>query len=153
MADPGDPRRYDRHMRRSDHRIPAARHVAADRADRDVAVAEHDPGQRLDLDILHRGALDFRKVADLLLREFGVVDRLRRDLRDQTADLVIREAKARRRPFVEALRQIAHRRIAARLHVGDDRLDRAPGLRVCFFLLPGESGGFDVAGHELSPTR
>ncbi len=67
VADPGDPRGDDRHMRRGDHRIAPARHIAADAADRDVAMAEHDAGQRLDLDIAHRCALDLGEVADLLL--------------------------------------------------------------------------------------
>jgi len=39
VLDPGDPRGHDRHMRRGDHRVAAARHIAADPADRDVAVA------------------------------------------------------------------------------------------------------------------
>src|SRR3984893_7168782 len=45
VADPGDPRRDDRHMRRCDHRVAAARHIAAHTTDRDVLVAEHDAGR------------------------------------------------------------------------------------------------------------
>ena len=70
----GDFRGDDRHVRRGDHRIAAARHVAADRVHRDVAVAEHDAGQRLDLDVLHRVALLLREVAHLSLGEFDVVE-------------------------------------------------------------------------------
>src|SRR5438874_6263009 len=65
MADPGDPRGDDRHVRRGDHRVAPARDIAPDPADRDVAVAEHDPRQGLDLDILQRGALDLGKISDL----------------------------------------------------------------------------------------
>jgi len=53
VADPGDPRGDDRHMCGGDHRITPARHIAADTADRDVAVAEYDAGQGLDLEIAH----------------------------------------------------------------------------------------------------
>ena len=110
MADPGDPRRDDRHMRRGDHRIAPAGHIAADAADRDVAMAEHDAGQRLDLDIPHRFALDFGEVADLRLREVDVVDGLRRHFRDHRGDVRVGQAEARRRPFVEALAKLAHGR-------------------------------------------
>ena len=109
VADPGDARGDDRHMRRGDHRIAPAGHVAADAADRDVAMAEHDAGQGLDLDIAHRFALDLGEIADLRLREADVVERLRRDLRDHRGDLGIGQAEARRRPFVEALAEFAHR--------------------------------------------
>ena len=84
-------------------------------------MAEHDAGQGLDLDIAQRGALDLGEIADLGLREFDVVDRLRRDLGDECGDLVVRQAKARRRPFVEALAELAHRRVAALGDIGDDR--------------------------------
>ena len=59
----------DRHMRGGDHRIAPARHVAADRVHRDVAVAEHDAGQRLDFEVVHALALLLREVAHLRLRE------------------------------------------------------------------------------------
>ena len=52
VPDPGDLGGDDRHMRRGDHRVAPARHIAADPADRDVAMAEHHAGQGLDLDIL-----------------------------------------------------------------------------------------------------
>ena len=96
---------------------------------------ENDSGQRLDFDIFHRLPLDLGKVADLVLREFDVVDRLRRHLGDEGADLVNAEPEACRRPFVEALRELAHCHIAALLHIGDDRLHRAAHLRVGFLLL------------------
>ena len=53
----------------SDHRIAPARHVAADRVHRDVAVAEHDAGQRLDFEIVHGVALLLREIAHLGLGE------------------------------------------------------------------------------------
>ena len=86
-------------------------------------VPEHDPRQCLDLDIAHRGALDLGEIADLRLREFDIVDRLRRDLGDQCRNLVLGEAEARRRPFVEPLRQVAHRRVAPFGDIGDDGFD------------------------------
>ena len=151
VADPGDPRGDDRHMRRGDHRIAPARHIAADPADRDVAVAEHDPGQGLDLDILHRGALDLGEVADLRLREFDVVDRLRRDLGDQAADLVRRTGESSAATICRSARDSSRTAASPRVRdIGDDGLDRAAGLGVGFFLLAGERGGLDVPGHGSS---
>jgi len=72
------------------------------------------------------------------LGEFDVVDRLRRDFGDQCSNLVLGEAKARRRPFVEQLTELAHRRVAALRDIGNDGLDGAPDLGVGFFLLAGE---------------
>ncbi len=43
-------------------------------------MAEHDAGQRLDLDILHRFALDLREISDLGLGELDVLDVTRRQL-------------------------------------------------------------------------
>jgi len=51
VADPGNPRGDDRHVRRGNHRISPTRHITADTANRDVLMAEHDTGQGLDLDI------------------------------------------------------------------------------------------------------
>ena len=72
----------DRHVRGGDHRIAAARHVAADRIHRDVAVAEHDAGQRLDFEVVHGVALLLREVAHLRLREFDVLEVALGHLRD-----------------------------------------------------------------------
>ncbi len=64
----------DRHMRGGDHRIAPARHVAADRVHRDVAVAEHDAGQRFHFQIVHAVALLLREVAHLGLGKFDVFE-------------------------------------------------------------------------------
>ena len=98
---------------------------------------EHDPGQGLDLDIAHRRPLDLGEMPDLRLREFDVVDRLRRDFGDQCRNLVLGEAEARRRPFVEPLRHFTHRRIAPSGDIGNDALDRAADPGVGRFLLAG----------------
>ena len=110
-------------------------------------MAEHHSRQSLDLDIPERSPLDLGKIADLPLREFDVVDRLRRHLGDERGDFVVGEAEARRRPFVEAFAEFAHRRIAALGDIGDDAFDRGASLGVGLFLLAGERGSLDVAGH------
>ena len=51
-----------------------ARHIAADRIHRDVPVAEHDAGQRLDLEVAQRLLLLLREIAHLRLGEFDVVE-------------------------------------------------------------------------------
>ena len=88
----GDPRGDDRHVRRGDHRIAPARHVAADRVDRDVPVAEHDAGQGLDLEVAHAVALRLREVAHLRLREPDVVEVALGDLADGLLDLLLAQA-------------------------------------------------------------
>ena len=88
--DPGHPRHgggQDRHVGRGDHRELAAGDVAADRLNRNVAVAEDDAGQRLDLDIRHAGALHFGKPADLALGKADILDVAGGDLLDRRLDL------------------------------------------------------------------
>jgi hypothetical protein len=147
VPDPGDARRDDAHMRRGDHGIAAARHIAPDTADRDVPVPEYDPRQCLDLDIVHRAPLDLGEIADLRLREFDVLDRLRRDFVEECGNLVLGEAEARRRPFVEPLRHFAHRRVAPFGDIRDDALDDAADLGVGLFVLAGQRRPLDLPGH------
>ena len=115
-------------------------------------MAEHDPGQSLDLDIAHRSALDLGEIADLGLREFDVVDRLRRDLGDQCLDLVRRSGESsaaticRSAPTIRAPRR---RRVG---DIGDDGFDRAADFGIGFFLLAGECGLLDVPGHHPFST-
>src|ERR1044071_7668773 len=115
-------------MRRRDHRIAPAGHITSDIADRDVAMAENDAGQGLDLDIAHRFALDFGEVADLRLREADVVERLRRDFLHYRGDVAVGQAESRRRPVAKALAEVADGAVAARPDIGDDRLDRLARL-------------------------
>jgi hypothetical protein len=88
-------------------------------------------------------------MADLGLCEFDVVDRLRRDPGDERLDLIRAEAEATRRPFVKALRQLAHRGVAAFGDISDDRLDHAADLSVGLFLLAGERCRLDVPGYRF----
>ena len=83
------------------------------------------------------------------MREFNVVDGLRRDLGDECGGLAFREAKAWRRPFVKPLAELAHRCIAALGDIGDDGLNRAPDLGIGFFLLAGQRRPFDVPRHNF----
>jgi hypothetical protein len=139
-------------MRRGDHRVAAARHIAADTANRDVPVAEDDPGQSLDLDILQRGALDLGEITDLRLSKFDIVNGLRRNFGNERLDLSGAQTKARRRPFVEAFRQRAHCSIAALCDIGEDGLHYAADLGVRFFLRTGERSVLDVSRHVSSRT-
>ena len=77
----------------------------------------------LDLEVLERVLLLLRKVAHLRLGEADVVEVALADLRDGALDLLLAQAEILRRPVVEFLRQVAHRRVAPRLDVGEDRLD------------------------------
>ena len=73
---------------------------------------EHDAGQRLDLEIAQGLLLLLREVAHLRLRELDVVEVALADLRYRALDLGGGELERRRRPVVEFLRQLAHRRVA-----------------------------------------
>ena len=127
---PGHLRGQHAHVRRGDHRIAAAGHITADARDRDVAVAEPNARQRLHLDVAQRGALHLGEAADLCLSEFDVLDHLRGQAVDQRLDFRRRQAEVLRLPFVELRRQFAHRRIAARDDVIEDRLDCLAHLAV-----------------------
>ena len=136
------------HVRRCDHRVAPARHVAADAADRYVLVPEDYARQRLDFDVAQGGALRLREIADLLLREGDVRYGFLRDPGNDSADRIRAQPEGRRRPFIILLREIAHRHVAAFGDVGEYAFDGLPdlefgGLGVC--------GGYsllDVAGHD-----
>ena len=136
-------------MRGRHHRIFAARHIAADRLDRDVPVAEHHARQRLDLDVADRLPLLLGEVLHLRLGEADVAEIARRDLAHRRLDLGLAQAKALRRPSVEALRQLAHGDIAPRLDVGQDLLDGGAHLAVRFGARRGRFSRFQMGGHEL----
>ena len=128
--DPRDLGGDDRHVRRGDHRVAPARHVAADRIHRDVAMAEDDAGQRLDLEIAHRFFLLLGEVAHLRLGELDVVEIALGDLADRALDLLRGELEARRRPVVELFGQVAHGGFAAGFNVGENFFDRLAHLGV-----------------------
>ena len=140
----------DRHVRAGDHRIAAARHVAADRIDRDVAMAEHDAGQGLDLEVEHGVALLLREIPDLRLREFDVLDIPLRHLRDGALDLGGREVEILRRPLVEFLRQFADRGVLPFLDLGEDGFHGLAYLGVGGLDRARVHSAFQIASHGLS---
>src|SRR5205085_7680624 len=66
---------------------------------------------------------------------------------DRCLDLLIAQLERGRRPFVEFLRLVAHRVIAARLDLVEDALDGRAHLRVGFFNRAGVHSAFEKAGH------
>jgi hypothetical protein len=118
-----DLRSDDRHMRRCDHRITAARHVTADRIHGDMTMAKDDAGQRLDLKVVHRFALLLGEVAHLRLRELDVIEVAFGDLRYGALDLLWGKAKILWRPFVEFLRQFANCDILPLINLREDAFD------------------------------
>ncbi len=143
----------DRHMRRGDHRVAAARHIAADRIDRDMLVAEHDAGQRLDFEVVHGLALLLREVADLGLRELDVLEIALGNLRNRALDLGRRQLEILRRPFVEFLRQFADRRILAFVDLRQDAFDGLAHLGVGGLDRARVHSALEPTGHEMSPDR
>src|SRR5262249_55427308 len=99
------------------------------------------------LDVLHRVALLLREVAHLLLCKLDVVEIALRDLADRFLDFLRRKLEARRRPLVEFLGEVAHRRIAARLDVGQDALNGRAPLRVALLDRARTHSAFQVRGH------
>ena len=147
MLHAGDARGDDRHMRRRHHRIAPARHVAADRIHRNVPVAEHHAGQRLDLEIAQRRLSASGEIAHLRLGEFDVVEIALLDLADGALDLGRRQLEGSRRPVVEFLRQIAHGGVLARIDIGKDLLDRLAHFGVGFLDRARVHSALEVAGH------
>ena len=148
----GDARGDDRHVRGGDHRIAPARHVAADRVHRDVAVAEDDAGQRLDLQVLHGVALLLREVAHLRLRELDVVEIALGNLRNRLLDLGGRQPKILRLPVVELLRQLADGGVLLVLDLRQDAFDRLAHLGVGGLDRARVHSAFEEAGHGYSPV-
>jgi hypothetical protein len=152
VPDAGDPRGNDRHVGGGDHRIAAARYVAADRVHRDVAVSKHDARQRFHLELAQRLLLLLREIAHLRLREPDIVEIALAHLRDRALDLCRCELERGRRPIVKFLRQLTHRGVLARLDVGEDLFDRLAHL--CIGRLDGACvhSALEVAGHHVPPS-
>ena len=89
--------------------IFAAGHIAADRVDRDVLVAEDHAGQGLDLKIEQAGLLLLGEIAHLRLGEADVVELLRRELGRGSRGFPRRSAGSRSRSHLSNL----HRRAPA----------------------------------------
>ena len=77
-----------------------------------------------------RRPLVLGEVAHLRLREVDVVEVLLRQAGDAGLDLGVGQPEVLAVPVVELHRQLAHRRVAARLDVGENAFDRRPDLRV-----------------------
>ena len=140
--------RDHRHVGGRQQRILAARHVAADRVDRDVLVAEYHPRQGLDLDVLQRVALDLREVADLLLREQDVLAVLPGEFRQTGFDLVLAQTEVVTLPAVELDRHLAHGRIATSRDVVQRVLHDAADLLVRLRRLGIADAGLQVSRHR-----
>ncbi|MDO8210291.1 hypothetical protein Q7L65_07735 [Conexibacter sp. CPCC 206217] len=118
----------DRHERRGEHRVAAARHVRADGADGDVRVAEHDARQRLGAQVGQGRPLRLGERAHLPLRERDVLAQRGVQLRGRALELVRAEHEALRVPPVQLARPAADRLDAALLDVGEHQLDAVADL-------------------------
>jgi hypothetical protein len=104
--------------------------VAPRRADRDMRVAEDDPGQGLDLDVTQGPALMAGEVADLLLGEGDVVEVAPAEPGQAALDLGGRQPVVVAVPAVEPDGELPHGRVPAPGDVVEDALDRLADLRV-----------------------
>jgi hypothetical protein len=144
----GDTRRDDRHVRRGDHRIAAARHVAADRIHRDVAMAEDDARQGLNLEVAHRLLLLLREVADLGLRELDVVEVALGNLRDGLLNLGWRQTEILGLPVIKFLRQLTDRDVLLLLDLRQDVFDGLAHLLVRSLDRACVHSALEESGHE-----
>ena len=111
---------------------------------------EDDSRQGLDLDVSHRLPLRLGEPTHLLLREADVVQIARGHPADLRFDLGRSQPERRRRVAVEALRQFAHRRVAAGFDLAQSRLDDPPHHSVV--TVPGalRLAAFQVLDHDDS---
>ena len=121
-----------RHMSRCQQRVFAARHIAADGIDRDIAVAEHHAGQGFHLNIAQSRFLMFGEIAHLGLRKADIFQVARRELIKAGLDFAFTQAEILPVPFVEADGKLPHCGIAARLDIGQNALNRRAHLGVIF---------------------
>ena len=148
--DAGDTRGDDRHVRRREQGIFPAGHVTAGRTDGNVAVSEDDAGQRFDLDVAHRLALQFGEAPDLCLREADIVEILLRKRIYAVRNLALAQPVIVARPAVEANRQVAHGGIAAPVDILEDRFDRFANLLVGRYPFAGFCRLLEPMGHVAS---
>ena len=91
------------------------------------------------------------EVAHLVLGEADVVEVAGGKLGEAVADLGVGQAEVGAVPFVEADRQLAHRRVAARVDVGEDALDRRADLRIVLGPCLGVPAALEMTCHCRSP--
>src|SRR5262249_35068720 len=139
-------------------RIAAARHVGTDGVDRDVSVAKHDAGLKLDIEVCERLALALGERADLCLSAGDVLLQILGKRRSCGLYFVGADAEARRVPTVELARVAPDR-------LGTFALDRGEHLRDCLFdgvtrlsrrllspLQVLDHGSHDHSSHETTQT-
>jgi hypothetical protein len=161
----GDDLRDTRHLGRDDghdrggkQRKAPAGHIAAHAVDGDDAVAHEDAGERFHLERQDGGQLGLRKAADVGDCEFGIGAGLRIEGVNRRLPFIHRNLKRADLCLVEGEGVFAHRRIAARLHVGKDAGHQlCHRLRVVLGIAgggfdPGDAG-FGKAGHRRFLSR
>ncbi|MCY1204857.1 hypothetical protein D9M72_163900 [compost metagenome] len=136
------------HVGRSQQGVFPARDITAHRIYRDVLVAQHYAGIGLDFHILHRVALDPRKIADLFLCERDVVDFTGGQLLARRLDLVARQAEILGIPIVELAAVFANGIVALLFDVADDAFDRGTHLGVVVGFDLGRAAAFQVSDHD-----
>jgi hypothetical protein len=92
-------------------------------------MAQHHARKGLDFEILQAVLLRQRKAPDLRLRELNVLDGGLRQAAHAIGNLIGGQPERRRRPLIEFLRELAHRRAAARGDVAENTLDGIADLK------------------------
>ena len=146
----GHPGRNHAHVRGGHQRILAAGHVAADAADRDVAVPEHHAGTGFDFHVVQRFKLDSCEVANLFLGEADVGDVPRVQSLAAIVDLFAAQPKRFRRPAVELLRVPANGLVAVLRDVAQYALDRRLDARIALILPVGGHAFLQVSNHVIA---
>ncbi len=142
----GDLRGHHAHMRRGDHRVFPAWHVAADAVHGDIAVPENDAGHGFDFEVLEAGFLMFGEVADLGLGEFDIVEIAFANLAERRLYFRFGKSELLRRPVVEPFGIFAQCGVAARLDLPQNSFDELAR----FSIVP---GGFRRVPARLQVPR
>ena len=135
----GNGRGQHRHVRAGDHRELSARHVAADRLDRNVPVPEQHARERLDLDVRHRRALRLGEAPDLGLGELDVFHVAVAHLLAEACGFVVVEPGGH---FADCV-------VATGLDVSKRGLDAGAHFRVVFGLLGFRLGTLQVVNRHV----
>ena len=120
----------DAHVRGRHHRVTTAGYITPHAVHRNILVPQLHAGQCFDFNVLQRGALMLGEIAYLRLCELDVVEGRLRHFRHNAIEFRLRQLEARRRPFVELLRQFPHRVVPALLDVSEYGFDGLPYFQI-----------------------
>ena len=95
-----------------------------------MLVTQRHAGQRLHFEFKHGVFLQSREIAHLRLGKLDIAQILRTQLCQAGIDVPLAEAEFRGMPIVELCRQLTHRRVTARIDIGQNGFHRGADLLI-----------------------